>query len=215
MAKDCVILLHGLARTSNSFLLMEWRLKREGYTVVNASYPSTQATVEELSSRAVAPALRACGTRQTHFVTHSMGAIVLRHYVATHGVPRNLGRTVMLGPPNKGTPIVDQMEEIPGFAYFNGPAGAQLGTGPDSLPNRLGPVNFAVGVIAGYQSISPFMSAMMEGPNDGKVPVAATAVAGMKDHISLPVTHTFMMNNNKVQDQVINFLRDGKFSKEK
>lgn len=212
-AAECVVLLHGLARSSSSLLLMEWRLKREGFAVVNMDYPSKADTIEALATSVIPQALQACGAApKVHFVTHSMGGILLRYYMKqAHRPPDRLGRTVMLGPPNQGSPVIDQMTDLPGFELWNGPAGRQLGTGADSLPRQLGPVEFEVGVIAGSQSISPLLSAMMEGPNDGKVPVAATAVQGMRDHIVMPVTHTFMMNNPKVQDQVIEFLHTGRF----
>lgn len=214
-AKDCVVLLHGLARSSKSLLLLEWRLKREGYDTQNLDYPSTDATIETLANETIPKALHGCREApQVHFVTHSMGGILLRAYLAQASQrPARLGRTVMLGPPNQGTPIVDQMTELPGFELWNGPAGAQLGTGEDSLPKKLPPVDYPVGVIAGSQSISPLLSALMPGPNDGKVPVTSTAVKGMADHIVLPVTHTFMMNNPKVQDQVIAFLKTGHFAR--
>lgn len=215
-AKDCVVLLHGLARSANSMLLMEWRLKREGFDTVNVNYPSTDRTVEQLAEATLPVALMGCKTApRVHFVTHSMGGILLRYWLADRRRrPGNLGRTVMLGPPNQGTPLVDQMTEIPGFELFNGPAGAQLGTGDDSLPRRLGPVDWPVGIIAGNQSISPFLSSMIDGANDGKVPVRATAVTGMADHLVMPVTHTFMMNNPKLQDQVVAFLKTGRFARD-
>lgn len=215
-ASECVVLLHGLARSSSSMLLMEWRLKREGYDVVNVDYPSTANSIETLASSVVPQSLYACReAAKVHFVTHSMGGILLRYYMKTASRrPARLGRTVMLGPPNQGSPVVDQMTVLPGFELWNGPAGLQLGTGEDSLPRRLGPVDFELGVIAGSQSISPLLSSFMDGPNDGKVPVTSTAVKGMRDHIVMPVTHTFMMNNPKVQDQVVAFLKTGRFQRD-
>lgn len=118
----------------------------------------------------------------------------------------------MLGPPNKGSEIVDQTSDWIGFDLLNGVAGASLHTGPDSIPNQLGPLTFEVGIIAGNQSISPFFSNLIEDDNDGKVSINSTKVEGMADHIVLPVTHTFMMNDTAVFKQILAFLKNGAFN---
>ncbi len=117
----------------------------------------------------------------------------------------------MLGPPNKGSAVVDELSDFPGFEFLNGLAGKQLSTDDNSIPNQLGPVNYSLGIIAGEQSISPVFSSILKGPDDGKVSVASTKVEGMTDHIILPVTHTFMMNSPLVFKQVAHFLREGHF----
>lgn len=210
---DCVVLLHGLARTSLSMEVMATRLKRDGFRVVNKDYPSTSATIQELAAKVVPEAIAECGpAEKINFVTHSMGGILVREFLKeTH--PENLGRVVMMGPPNKGSPLVDEFRDVPGFEFWNGIAGTQLGTGADSVPNRLGPVDFPLGVIAGSRPLLPLTGAEFDGPNDGKVSVESTKVEGMADHIILPVTHTFMMNSPKVYDQVVAFLRNGRFKR--
>jgi triacylglycerol lipase len=215
-ASDCVILLHGLARSATSLFVMETGLDGIGYTVVNVNYASDKGTIEQQAMSEIPKAIATCGdTRTVNFVTHSMGGIMVRYYLeTTKQRPENLGRVVMLAPPNKGTPIVDQLADISGFEWWNGVAGKQLGTGPDSLPNRLGPVDYPVGVIAGNESILPVFSGLFKGVNDGKVSVESTKVDGMADHIVLPVTHTFMMNSPAVFKQVANFLREGRFKHE-
>jgi hypothetical protein len=140
------------------------------------------------------------------------GYRVVRQYLRHHDIDK-LGRVVMLGPPNKGSEVVDKLRDFPGFHFYHGDAGLELGTGAASLPNRLGQANFDLGVIAGTRSVNLFLSRMISGVNDGKVSVENTRVEGMRDHIEMEVTHTFMMRNKQVIGQVIHYLETGKFDR--
>lgn len=214
-AEEGVVLLHGLCRTDSSMRKMAASLKDAGFIVENVAYPSRTAVIEKLSDDAIGAALKSENLKdckKIHFVTHSLGGILVRSYFARHDRDR-LGRVVMLGPPNQGSEVVDSLKSWYFFQKLNGPAGGELGTEAASVPNALGPVNFECGVIAGDRSINWINSlAMINGTDDGKVSVERTKVAGMKEHLVVHTTHTFMMRNKKVIAATIRFLKKGTFA---
>ena len=213
MSQDFVILLHGLARNARSMNVMASELECAGFGTVNYDYPSTKYAIELLANDVITDAISRCPDGvKIHFVTHSMGGILVRQYLSENKI-QNMGRVVMLGPPNKGSQVVDRLSRVPGYAWFNGPAGKQLGTGRNSTPNSLQEVDFELGIIAGTRSINLLLSTMLPKPDDGKVSVENTKLKGMADHIAMPVSHPFIMKNKGVIQQVIYFLRCGSFDR--
>ena len=216
-AGDGVVLLHGLARTPASMNRMARVLASEGYAVVNIGYPSRQQPVPVLAESVIPAALAQCRSRgadRIHFVTHSMGGILVRWYLEHHRVPE-LGRVVMLSPPNQGSEVVDKLADLPGFQWLNGPAGRQLGTGDDSLPRRLGPASFEVGILTGNRSVNPILSRLIPGPDDGKVAVSRARLEGMADFLVLPCSHPFIMRADAAIRQTLHFIAHGRFSRPK
>jgi triacylglycerol lipase len=216
-SNECVILLHGLVRTNRSMQKIESTLKKSGYHVCNCGYPSRKKTIELLSESTIEQAIDHCidihQAERINFVTHSMGGILIRFYLAQHKI-NNLGRVVMLAPPNAGSELVDRLSRFQLFTLINGPAGRQLGTDASSLPNSLGPVDYEVGVIAGNKSLNLLSLGLIPGENDGKVSTRSARLEGMTDYIVLPYSHTFMMNRPQVIEQTIHFLQQGRFQQD-
>ena len=212
---QCVVLLHGLGRSHRSMGRIESALRGAGFATANIDYPSQSQSIEVSALQAVPQGLadcRAAGAHTIHFTTHSMGGLVLRYYLSGHEIPE-LGRAVMLGPPNQGSEVADALAGTTIYDRVNGPAGGQLVTGPEGMPARLGPVEFALGIIAGNEqtAIDSVMATRIAGENDGKVGVERAKVQGMDDFVVLPVNHTFMVANDVVIGQTLHFLRYGRF----
>jgi pimeloyl-ACP methyl ester carboxylesterase len=210
---DYVVLLHGLGRSAHSFSKMADVLRAAGYDVLNIDYPSTDHTIPVLTEKYVKPAIEThCtdDTRAIHFVTHSMGGILLREYVRRFR-PDNLGRAVMLSPPSLGSEVVDFLRKNGIVRSIMGPAFLQLGTEPDSFVNLLPPVDFEVGVITGDRTINFINSMIIPGPDDGKVSVARARLPGMTTFKVVHRTHPLIMNADEVIGDVLRFLEEGEF----
>ncbi len=212
-SRECVVLLHGLNRSWRAMRAMADALQLAGFTTANVDYPSQAGPIEEIAPLAVGTGLtecRATGAKRIHFVTHSIGGILLRYQHDREPIP-DLGRVVMLGPPNQGSEVVDIAQDWPGMTLFSGSAGLQLGTGEGSIPSRLGPVDFELGVIAGTGTINPWMSAMLPDEDDGKVTVVATQVDGMDDFLIVGRSHRFITTGDIVFRNTASFLKTGEF----
>jgi triacylglycerol lipase len=207
-----VVLLHGLGRSPRVMHPLARELAAAGYRVHNLDYPSTRATPEALVEVLHGEIARCCAwSERVSFVTHSLGGIVLRAYLAEHPMPQ-IGRVVMLAPPNHGSEYVDVAGRWRLFEGVLGPTAVQLGTAPTSLPNRLPGADFEVGVIACTGNMNPLGAMLIDGTSDGTVSVASTRLSGMRDFLEVPVSHTFIMRNPDVARQAIAFLRDGHFA---
>jgi triacylglycerol lipase len=216
-ANETVVLLHGLGRTHLSMARLAQVLRREGYNVVNATYPSRTRPLEELATQWLPQLLaqRADGAARVHFVTHSMGGILVRLWLRECGAPANLGRVVMLAPPNAGSEIPDRFAAFPPFRWMTGVNGVRLNTAADALPRTLGPWPCdagELGVIAGSRAWNPILNACVPRPHDGKVSVASTHLEGESDHVVLACSHTWLGWQRNALEHVSAFLRRGRFA---
>lgn len=213
---QCVVLIHGLGRSAGSMEEMQEALLQEGYQTVNLGYSSTKKDIETIVEEDYPPALLQCMAfkpETIHFVTHSLGGIILRT-AFTRGKPENLGRVVMLSPPNKGSKLVDKIKNWSLFQWLMGPAGQQLVTGADSIAAELGKADFDLGIITGnrHAFFDSLFAFMIPGVDDGKVSVENAKLEGMNDFLVTDDSHPFIMNTEYVQKETIHFLQYGKFT---
>jgi pimeloyl-ACP methyl ester carboxylesterase len=190
---------------------LEIRLGAAGYRVHNLGYPSTRLGPTALVARLTREIERRAGeAERLHFVGHSLGGLLARACLAQQR-PANLGRLVMLAPPNHGSELADLFGRSPWFRRVLGPVAPLLGTGAESFPSQLPGPDFEVGVIAGTRSVNPLGTLLIPGRSDGTVSLRSARLEGMADFATVPVPHPFIMQSPRVAQLVVAFLRDGRF----
>lgn len=212
MKGKAAVLIHGLIRSSKSFVKMRKSLEEAGYTVVTFDYPSTRAEVKVAADhlRQVIASLE--GIEQIDIVTHSLGGIVVREYLQQEPDER-LHRLVMIGTPNLGAHIAKTFKRNVAFRIIFGPSGQQLATDSqyvDSLPTP----DFPFGVIAGARGKPQGFNPLLPGDDDGVVSVDSTRLPGASDFMEVCCLHTFLLRDENVINAVREFFESGQFRKE-
>jgi len=224
MRGEAVIVLHGLFRTRSSMdKLCTYLRQQGGYTVLNVGYPSTRRDVAA-HARTLAKIVDGLeGIERVSFVAHSMGNIVIRHYLgdlkaaAASGTARGeksprLHRFVMLAPPNQGSLTALALAENSVLKVVTGDAVRQLGLDWDKLQNRLAVPDFEFGIIAGGKGDGAGYNPLLPGDDDGTVSLTSTRLAGSRDSAVVPVLHSFIMNDARVHQYALRFLKTGRFA---
>ena len=186
-------------------------LVASGYKVQNISYPSTEYSIAEISRNHVAPKISTESCDKIHFIGHSMGGIVARHYLSENH-PDNLGNVILITTPNGGSDLVSEVEESDALGWtLVGPAVKELGVGSELLKNLPKPY-YKTGIVTASKSINPFTSLfLLDGPNDGTLTVESMKLKDMHDTVNIPSSHTLVLTHPDLKGHIESFLRNGQF----
>lgn len=203
---ETVVLVHGLWMHGVAFVIQRYRLARSGFVVDTFSYPSVRRGLDE-NSRSLAHHLAALHAGVIHLVAHSMGGLVVLNMLAQMPDPR-VRRVVLMGSPCGGSHCASVLLRLPGLSMI-------VGRSVRDFLMRSGwdfPAGVDVGVISGSRSLG--LGRVIPGlprPNDGVVSVAETRLAGCRDAITLPVSHSEMLISSACAMQAACFLMNGRF----
>jgi len=220
MRGKVVVVLHGLFRSRTSMSkLCEHLGEQGGYTVLNVGYASTQREVGSHAKALERIVDNLDGVDEISFIGHSMGNIVIRHYLADREqnkrppgkAPPRFHRFVMLAPPNHGSLVALTLAETDAFKVLTGRSGRQLGAEWAELEDKLATPGFEFGIVAGGKGDALGFNPLLPGDDDGTVSVASTRLAGAGDFVVVPVLHSFVMNDPDVLDYTLRFLQKGYF----
>ncbi len=220
MKGKVVVLLHGTVRSRSSLGGMARYLNQEGgYTAVNVSYASTREKIGDhaASLKKLVDGLE--GVEEINFVAHSMGNLVVRHYLGDTTDPKSgrkmdprIRRIVMLAPPNHGARMARTFQDNDIFRLVWGVSGAEMGRNWSRLEPRLATPGCEFGVVAGdivvYGNVG---NPIFEGENDLVVSVEETRLVGASDFAVLPVSHTTIMDDARTREYTLRFLLHGFF----
>lgn len=206
---EMVFLLHGIGKGRLDMAAMSAGLRKQGYAVVNWGYPSTKYDLETLADKLAEELGRFPGYR-IHFVTHSMGGIVVRTCMARHDLP-NVGRMVMIAPPNQGAELAQFFGNWPVYRFLFGPAGQQLRPADLGQCASAGMPVCEFGIIAGGTGGSRGMNPFLPGDNDGTVTVESTLLPDAQDFAVVPYPHPVIQMMPRTIDLTVRFLNEGRF----
>jgi hypothetical protein len=211
--KEFVFVLHGLAGGGLTISPLANRIEDAGYETKIIDYKTLGTTPEEIMlevSSKIKFAMPLDTNMTINFVGYSLGSIVIRAYLDRDTLS-NLGRVVLIAPPNKGSPLADFFKDTWIIDLF-GETIQLLGTDSTSFPNSIGDPYYPVGIIAGVGA-SSLNNFYLPGLDDGIVPLESTKLNNATDIIAFDESHIFMKFKKKIANQTIEFLKNGKFRK--
>lgn len=212
-----VVLLHGLMRSSSSMGKVGDAVEQAGLgRAVTFEYASTRRGIAEHAAALREWLERLPGEPQFDFVAHSMGNIVIRHMIADlqrEGDPKNvlgrMGKFAMLGPPNHGADIARQLGKLGLFETVTGQGGMELGPAWEAFQHRLATPHCPFMIVAGDLTNNSWMkNPIVQGPSDLVVRVDEARLEGCAEFHTVPVLHSFLMNDPQVQELVVRFFRN-------
>jgi pimeloyl-ACP methyl ester carboxylesterase len=186
------------------------RLAPCGFDFHHFSYRSVAGSLADSAAELAAYVAGVAGDT-VHLVGHSLGGVLICAMLESH-VPARLGRVVCLGSPLRGSRSAVRLARWPGGRQLVGRCLADVHARGGFSAWRAG---VEVGSIAGRiplgvgRLLGPFPE-----PNDGTVAVAETVIAGLADHVVLPVSHVALLWSVRVAAQVEQFLEHGRFRHE-
>jgi pimeloyl-ACP methyl ester carboxylesterase len=202
-----VVVVHGLWMTGAVLALQRLWLARRGYRVAAFSYPSMRVGLDEIASR-LARFVTRLDVANAHFLGHSLGGLVVLNMLALEAQAR-AGRVVLLASPVGGSRAAAQIGQSSVGRMLVGPA-------LDWRPERGASVaaRFEIGMIAGTArfGMGRFLARLPQ-PNDGVICLDETRLPGLRDHLTLPLSHSAILVSARVARQIHSFLESGHFAR--
>lgn len=208
MRKEIVVLVHGFFKAQRDMRYLEQGLREAGYETLSVNLPTTLGSMEECVDSLSIQIANLEKEYSINYVAHSMGGLIVRAYVASHG-NRNVGKCVFISTPHGGSGLASIAESVPFFSSIFKPIRAFLPTsGYRRISKKEG---LRVGVIAGSRSAGIMGKLFLKKPSDGRVEVECVAAKDADESIVLPFGHKEIHHQYCTLLNVLEFLQSGSF----
>ena len=142
---------------------------------------------------------------KVNFVAHSMGTGILRYYLKENPM-ENLGKVVFISPPSHGSHLADVpfVDKLP---FMLGKVVPQFSTKKDSFVNQLGEPNYNYMILIGNKTNNPLYSMIIQGKDDGMVPIETAKMESDNFKIINNATHTSILKDKRTMKEISDFLK--------
>ena len=214
-----VIYLHGLFRTRWSMSRVASHVNQQtGWQSIVLGYASTRGSVGDHAGKLAQVIEHLDGVDKIYFVAHSLGNLVIRYWLGDKAHQeqwsasnREVGRMVMLGPPNQRPSLAQVFVPLDSQQIIGGKSARQLADDWQQLAPRLATPSFDFGILAGGKGDNTGHNPLIPGDDDMIVGVDETRLPGARDFRVLDVIHATMTHQKSVLEMATRFLKHGYF----
>ena len=205
--KEYIVLFHGIYGTEKDMKPIAEMLENKNYNIISIQYPTNSDSVEMISEKYIKPVIDELNNdKKVHFVVHSMGSGILRHYLKNKNMD-NLGKVVFISPSSHGSELADHFIS----KMLKNPLGEavlQFSIKEDSFVNKLGNPDYLCYVLIGNKSNNPVYSAIIPGKDDGMVPLDGSKLDSCAYKVIDKTSHTSILKDERTFNEIENYLKN-------
>lgn len=200
---EAVVLIHGIWMKGPELFYLRFKFWRKGYRVYQFHYPSLFKTPEQ-NAEDLNKFVEKINEATIHFVAHSVGGIVVTHYLNNHACNKT-GKVVLIGTPINGSALARHLQQNIFLKYLLGKPVIKglVSETPKWLSER------KLCVIAGTKKLGIGMLLArkeMQQQNDGTVNLDETQIEEANEFHVVPHSHFSMLWSLDVAEKIKSFL---------
>lgn len=209
MSYEITVLVHGFFTGTIDMAYLEKGLRKAGFNTLAVKLPTTFGTFQDCVDSLKDQMAELDDATTVNFVAHSMGGLITREYIYQQRAG-NVGKCVFIATPHGGTRVASLVDKIPLYSSIFKPIKHLLpASGYREFERDKG---FELGLIAGRKRWSLVGKVLLRNPSDGRVEVESVKTDDADDFVVLPFGHKTIHHRKLTLENVVVFLREGRFT---